>query len=62
MLRWSFLLSYNSPSYLAKIFAQPKRLMHWSIIFHFSAIKWFWLIKRLVHWRCSKSVDRESHF
>ena len=27
--------------------------MHWSIIFHFSAIKWLWLIKRLVHWRCS---------
>ena len=23
MLRWPFLLSYSSPSYLAKIFAQP---------------------------------------
>ena len=23
MLRWPFWLSYNSPSYLAKIFAQP---------------------------------------
>ena len=38
--------------------------MHWSIIFHFSAIKWLWLIKRLVHWRCSQlghhTVDKEA--
>ena len=31
--------------------------MHWSIIFHFSAIKWLWLIKRLVHWTCSNKAS-----
>ena len=25
MLRWPFLLSYSSPLYLTKIFAQPKK-------------------------------------
>ena len=31
MLRWPFLLSYSSPSYLAKIFAQPNYALEHNI-------------------------------